>query len=141
MEIQHRHLGEVTYSQDEVVTFPQGLLGFLRFKKYIFLQPPGYLPFRWMISIENPEVSFMLMNPLTCCTDYSPNITRRDLNELSAENPQSLEMYSIVTMNLDPRLATVNLSGPILVNKAMKIGKQLVLLDDRYSTKHRIIQS
>lgn len=141
MEILHRHLGVVSYTADDVITFPLGLLGFLKFKKYLFLQPQEYLPFQWMVSIENPEVAFVLMNPSTCCADYNPNITRRDLNELSAENPQSLEMYSIVTMNLDARLATVNLSGPILVNKAMKIGKQLVLLDDRYSTKHRIIQS
>ena len=72
------------------------------------------------------------------CPDYAPNISKRDLNELLVENPQSLEMYSIVTMNQDPLISTANLSGPILVNQNKKIGKQLVLLDDRYSTKHRI---
>ncbi len=138
MEIQHRHLGRVAYSPEEVVFFPQGLLGFLKYKKYLFVKKEDFAPFVWMVSIEAPEVGFLLAEPMRFCADYVPNITKRDLNELSADNPQSLEMYSIVTVNQDPHLATANLSGPILVNQEKRTGKQLVLLDDRYSTKHRI---
>jgi flagellar assembly factor FliW len=138
MEIQHRHLGRVTYSPEDVVFFPQGLLGFLKFKNYLFVKENEFLPFVWMVSTETPDVGFLLAEPMRFCPDYVPNITKRDLNELLAENPQSLDMYSIVTVNQDPHLATANLSGPILVNETKKIGKQLVLLDDRYSTKHRI---
>jgi len=138
MEILHRHLGRVPYSPEDVIFFPQGLLGFLKFKKYLVVKEEGFRPFVWMVSVEAPEVGFLLAEPMRFCRDYVPNITKRDLNELLAENPQSLEMYSIVTVNQDPHLATANLSGPILVNQEKKIGKQLVLLDDRYSTKHRI---
>lgn len=138
MELLHRHLGRVTYSADDVVLFPQGLLGYLKFKKYLFVKAENFLPLVWMISVEDPGVSAVLADPMRFCPDYAPNISKRDLNELLVENPQSLEMYSIVTMNQDPLIATANLSGPILVNQNKKIGKQLVLLDDRYSTKHRI---
>jgi flagellar assembly factor FliW len=138
MELLHRHLGRISCSADDVVLFPQGLLGFLKFKKYLFVKIEGFQPLVWMISADNPEVSVPLADPIRFCPDYAPNISKRDLNELSVENPQSLEMYSIVTMNQDPLIATANLSGPILVNQTKKIGKQLVLLDDRYSTKHRI---
>jgi len=137
----HRHLGRVEYRADEVVHFPLGLLGYLKFKEYLFVRDEEYSPFFWMISVDQADVGFVLVDPLIFCADYAPNITRRDLNELSAESPQSLEMYSIVTMNQDPRLTTANLSGPILVNREKMIGKQLVLLDDRYSTKHRIVNS
>jgi len=141
MELQHRQLGWVKYSEDEVITFPQGLLGYLKFKQYIFTREQELSPFSWMISVEEPNVSVLVTNPFLFCPDYSPNVTKRDLSELSAENPQSLEMYSIVTMNQDARLTTANLSGPILVNHEKRIGKQLVLLDDRYSTKHRILNT
>ena len=139
MEFHHHHLGTVQYSKDEVLSFPQGLLGYFKYKNYILASHKDFDPFKWMISIDNHEIGFPLVDPLLFCPDYSPNITKRDLNELSAENPQSLEMYSIVTMNHDPSLASANLSGPVLLNLRKKIGKQLVLLDDRYSTKHRIL--
>lgn len=138
MDLLHRHVGRVSYSADDVVLFPQGLLGYLKFKKYLFVKAESFLPLVWMISVEAPNVSAVLADPMRFCPDYAPNISKRDLNELLVENPQSLEMYSIVTMNQDPLIATANLSGPILVNQAQKVGKQLVLLDDRYSTKHRI---
>lgn len=138
MELLHRHLGRLTFTADDVVLFPQGLLGFLKFKKYLFVRVEGFLPLVWMISVDDPSVSVVLADPIRFCPDYAPNISKRDLNELLVDNPQSLEMYSIVTMNQDPQVATANLSGPILVNQEKKIGKQLVLLDDRYSTKHRI---
>ncbi len=139
MEIHHRHLGVISYNEDDVITFPLGVLGFLKLKRYLLLQNEAYGPMTLMVSLENLDLHFPLLEPKRFCPDYSPNITKRDLNELSAENPQSLQMYSIVTIQENARMATANLSAPILVNKERKIGKQLVLLDDRYSTKHRIL--
>jgi flagellar assembly factor FliW len=141
MEIHHHHLGTISYSEDDVITFPLGLLGFLKFKRYLLLQKEAPDPLVWMVSIDNPDLSFPLLDPKRFCPDYNPNITKRDLSEISAENPQSLQMYSIVTIQQDARSATANLSGPILVNREQRTGKQLVLLDDRYSTKHRILNS
>jgi len=139
MEIHHRHLGVISYREDDVITFPLGLLGFLKFKRYLLFQQDVSDPLVWMVSVDNPDLCFPLLDPKRFCPDYNPNITKRDLSELSAENPQSLQMYSIVTILQDARMATANLSGPILINREHRIGKQLVLLDDRYSTKHRIL--
>jgi flagellar assembly factor FliW len=141
MEIHHQHLGTISYNEDDVITFPLGLLGFLKFKRYLLLKKEASELLVWMVSVDNPDISFPLLEPKRFCPDYNPNITKRDLNEISAENPQSLQMYSIVTVQQDARSATANLSGPILVNEEQRIGKQLVLLDDRYSTKHRILNS
>jgi flagellar assembly factor FliW len=138
MEIHHHYLGRISYNEDDVITFPLGLLGSLKFKRYLLLKAE---PFVWMVSVDNPNLSFPLLDPKRFCPDYNPNITKRDLNEISAENPQSLQMYSIVTIQQDARMTTANLSGPILINREQRIGKQLVLLDDRYSTKHRILNS
>jgi flagellar assembly factor FliW len=141
MEIHHRHLGVTSYSEDEIIHFPQGLLGFLKFKRYILLENEELGPLLRMICVDHSDLFFPLLDPRLYCKDYKPNIAKRDLNDLLVENPQSLEMYSIVTLQPDAHLATANLSAPILVNRKQRIGKQLVLLDDRYSTKHRILNS
>lgn len=138
-QLEHLRLGKVTYTDEDLICFAQGLLGFEKKKYYILVANEDYYPFVWMISTDDPTVSFVMANPLIFMPEYNPNISKRELNEIEVENPQSLVMYVIITLNRDPLLSTANLSGPILINMEKKIGKQLVLLDDQYSTKHRIL--
>ncbi len=139
--LEHARLGAVEYSPEEVIHFPQGLLGFEKKKHYILVEREEYYPFVWMISVDDPMTSFIVVNPLIFHPEYNPNISKRELNELQIDHPQSLLMYVIVTLNRDPLQTTANLCGPILINVEKKIGKQLVLLDDSYSTKHPILKS
>jgi len=138
---QHSSLGEISYKKDDLLTFPQGLLGFEKKKRYILVEREACHPFQWMLCPDDANVGFLVVNPLIFQPDYSPNISRRELKELEIDNPQSLSMYVIITLKEDFSATTANLSGPILLNAEKKIGKQLVLLDDSYSTKHRIINT
>jgi len=139
MELDHPRLGRIEYRPSDIVHFPQGIPGFIHLKDYVLIKPKEIEPFVWLVSVDAPATSFLMVDPHFFSPDYQPNITKRDLAELSIRTPQSLLMYSIVTLNsTDDTQATANLNGPILINLEKKIGKQLVLLDDRYSTKHRI---
>ena len=141
MQISHPKLGVINYSEDEVIFFPQGLLGFERKKYYILVERDAYKPFIWMLNIDEPCLNFLMIEPLYFMPDYQPNISKRELNELQIDNPQSLRMYVIITLDDDIHKSTGNLSAPILLNPKKKIGKQLVLLDDKYSTKYPIHKS
>ena len=139
MELTHPRLGKIQYESSEIINFPQGLPGYIHLKDYLLIRNKETEPFVWLVSVDDPLASFPMVNPLLFYRDYNPTITKRDLAELSMSTPQSLLMYSIVTLHVsDYTQSTANLSGPILINLEKKIGKQLVLLDDRYSTKHRI---
>lgn len=138
--LEHKRLGLVEYTRKDVIYFPQGILGFEKKKHFVLTEKEEYYPFVWMISVEDPNVSFIMVNPLIFMPDYNPTISKRELNELQIDNPQSLLMYVIVTLNRDPSQTTANLSGPILINVSKQLGKQLVLLDDSYSTKHPILR-
>ena len=46
MEIHHHHLGVISYNEDDVVTFPLGLLGFLKLKRYLMQQNAASAPFQ-----------------------------------------------------------------------------------------------
>ena len=137
--LEHRSLGTLHYTEKDRIFFPQGLLGFEKNKYYLLRDHEESYPFVWMINAEMPELSFIMVNPMLFCPEYSPNISRRELNELEIANPQSLLMYVIVTLHQDSYQTTANLRAPILINNEKKLGKQLVLLDDQYSTKHRIL--
>ncbi len=45
-------------------------------------------------------------------------------------------VYSIVVVPEDIRKMTANLLGPIIINHKEKLGKQVILDDSRYTTKH-----
>ncbi|KAA3615501.1 MAG: flagellar assembly protein FliW [Calditrichaeota bacterium] len=137
--LEHKRLGEITYRDEDIITLPQGLLGFEKRKNYVVIDREDYYPFVWMINTDDPNTSFVMVNPLLFHQEYNPNVTKRDLNEIEIDNPQSLLMYVIITLKPDASQSTANLRAPILINIAKKLGKQLVLLDDQYSTKHRIL--
>ncbi len=140
MIIEHAKLGKIEYELADILSFPQGLPGYIHLKNYLLIRKEEAAPLVWLVSVDDPQASFPMINPVLFCPDYNPNITKRDLTELSIDTPQSLLMYSIVTLHSsDYTQITANLSGPILINLEKKLGKQLVLLDDRYSTKHRIL--
>lgn len=138
LRLVHPRFGEIYYTNQDLISFPQGLLGFEKKKRFLLYEREKDSPFQWMICADDAEVSFLLLDPKLFLKEYTPPISRRDLVELEIDHPQSLQMLVIVTLNRDTHQLTGNLSGPILVNHEKRIGKQLVLLDDKYSTKYRI---
>jgi flagellar assembly factor FliW len=52
------------------------------------------------------------------------------------EKAEELQVYVIVTMAANILDITVNLQGPVVVNKNNRIGMQIVLNDPSFSTRH-----
>jgi flagellar assembly factor FliW len=60
---------------------------------------------------------------------------------LEVDDPEDVMIYTIVTLTDDPMGVTANLSGPILLNSVNMKARQLALLDNRYTTKHKILDT
>ncbi|HAA74436.1 TPA: flagellar assembly protein FliW [Candidatus Latescibacteria bacterium] len=137
----HTRFGELETTQDKIISFPDGLPGFECFKEYALFEDPASEPFQWFLSIESQELGFVVINPLYLWPDYDPKISKDDLKSLEISKPEEILIYSIVTLSDDPSHVTVNLSGPILINTTNRRARQLALLDDRYTTKHKILDA
>ncbi|OGG53396.1 MAG: hypothetical protein A3F84_20365 [Candidatus Handelsmanbacteria bacterium RIFCSPLOWO2_12_FULL_64_10] len=131
--------GEVAVPPDRIVTFPNGLPGFERCREFAILEDEESAPFYWMLSAENPRLAFVLIDPFLVWPDYTPRISRDDLKSLSIAKQEDALVYAIVTLSREVKEVTANLSGPLLINAANRTAKQLALLDDRYTTKHRVL--
>lgn len=139
IRIEHPRWGELRFRAEDVIFFPRGLVGFERLKRFAIFQSEDTLPFAWMISVDDPDIGFAIINPMIVCPDYNPNVTKRDLSELGVTRPEEVAIYTIVTLNCDPHKATVNLSGPIFINTRERVAKQIVLLSEQYSSRWRIL--
>ncbi|MCI0511749.1 flagellar assembly protein FliW [candidate division KSB1 bacterium] len=133
--------GELSLDKRQVLTVPNGILGFEHFKKYLILDAEEYRPFKLMVAIDDPRITFIVVEPLIFFPDYTPNISKTDLKDLKIDNDNTTKIYSIVTLSRTPEEITVNLSGPIYVNTQTFVGKQIALTGDSYSTKHNLFKN
>ncbi|MEE2657236.1 MAG: flagellar assembly protein FliW [Candidatus Latescibacterota bacterium] len=133
--------GEVTVEGGSIITFPEGVPGFERLKKYGLVQVDEESPFLRLLSIDEPAVAFVILNPMLMWKDYNPDIGSEDLEGLEIASPEDLEMYCVVTLSSVPEEVTANLRGPIAINTRTMTARQMILVDDRYTTKHSLLSA
>lgn len=141
IQFTHVRFGEQTVSRDKVILFPDGIPGFETCKSYALFDDVESAPFQWLLSIENPRLGFVVVNPTFLWPDYDPKISRDDLKSLEVTDTNDVLIYSIVTLSDNPTEVTVNLSGPILINSINRKARQLALLNDQYTTKHKVLDA
>lgn len=131
--------GEMTVDPTSILTFPNGLPGFERLMRYGLLTIEEEAPFLRLLSVDDPTVGFVLLNPMLIWEDYNPGISAEDLQGLEIEGPDEMAMYCIVTLSPVPQEVTANLKGPITVNTRTMTARQMILTDDSYHTKHSLL--
>ena len=133
--------GEVTVATASILTFPEGVPGFERLKRYGLVQVDDEAPFMRLLSVDEPGVGFVILNPTLIWTDYDPKIGREDLEGLGIQSDEDLGMYCIVTLSPEPSRVTANLKGPIAINTKTMAARQMILVDERYTTKHSLLDA
>ena len=131
---------DLVYSKDDVLTFPSGIPGFEQSRQFVIVSIPDYVPFEWLVCIDGSRLRFAIINPLLFASDYSPAIVKEQLEDLEIRKPEDILLYTIVTIKENPLESTANLVGPIIVNRKQRLGKQILIDDDRYSTQEPLIR-
>jgi len=108
------------------IRMPAGLLGFEHIKNYLLVAKPAEAPFRWLQVKGNPSLAFVVIEPFFFMSDYQPDIPQADVDFLGLSSPSDAAVYAIVTVS-GPSRATVNLKGPIVINRNTGLGKQVVI--------------
>lgn len=93
-----------------------------------------------MACSNDPDLQFILINPLHFLADYDPRIPPHELRELDVRDPKELLLYTVVTFAPELSDSTANLLGPIFINIRTRRGKQIVIDDERYSVRERILR-
>jgi flagellar assembly factor FliW len=125
---------------------PQGLIGFGAYKRAELLYMPDHLPFLWM-KLSNPDsadvLHFIVIEPGGLVPGYEPEIFDADVEGLGITSPAEAMILNIVTLQRQqPVEATVNLIGPLVVNRRTRIGRQLVVSNySRYTSHHPLIEN
>ncbi len=130
---------ELVYAEEDVIQFPAGIPGFEKNKAFVIVSIPEYTPFEWLVATDGSELRFAIINPMIFRPDYAPNIVKEQLQDLQIEKPEDILLYAIVTIRQNPEESTANLIGPVVINKTKRIGKQIIIENDKYTTKELIL--
>lgn len=133
MKLMTDSIGEIEYSEENVIKFADGIPGFEECKDFVLvLSEYPELPFHYLQSVERADVVLVVTNPFLFVDNYDFNIEDEIVEDLEIETPQDLLVYSVVTIPKKVKYATINLTAPIIVNIKNNRGRQIVLeeIDD-----------
>jgi flagellar assembly factor FliW len=130
--------GPIDVDERQKITFPAGLFGFERIKEYILLDAERQ-PFYWLQALEVEKLAFILINPFLFRPDYELDVDDGELREIGLSLPQMALTFSIVTIPAEGPM-TANLQGPLIINRESRQGRQVILTDPRWQTKHNIME-
>ena len=122
-------------SKKDIIHFLEGLLGFAEYTDFVIFDIKDCEPFKSMLSVVEGGPDFIVVEPISIFEDYSPLDYFSSSEELGIGDPAELVVLSIVTLAEDPEDSTVNLRGPLFVNLSSKLARQIVLPDDRHSSR------
>jgi len=95
--------------------------------------------FKWLQSVDNPDLAFVVIDPCEVMADYRFEIDDETVRELESSNAE--DYIPMVIVNIpreDPIKMTANLRAPVVVNALNRRGRQIVLKDDLHAFDHRV---
>jgi flagellar assembly factor FliW len=137
MLIQTMRFGPIEVDDGKLMRFAGGLLGFPKQRVFALLQTSPDPALFWLQAVDDPDLAFVVCDPLLFVPDYQVPIRRDDVEALGLHDLQDCQVLVIVN-RVNGEL-TGNLLGPLVVNARTRLAKQLVLSDRRYGTRHRLM--
>ncbi len=147
MIINTKVFGEVEITDDKIITFPGGIIGFPDMKNFTLLHDEEQgvsAGIRWLQSLDEPGFAMPVMDPLVVKTDYNPEIDDELLTGIGEVTADNLLVLVTVRVPSDLTQMSVNLQGPIVINVDERKACQIIVDTDTYPVRfpiYKILQS
>lgn len=126
--------GEIEYNPDNLLHFPEGMVGFPELHDFIVMPNQKEGPLFWIQSVDDPDIAFVLTDPSNFFLDYAiaPDEAERKTLEIAKED--DFFLLAVVTVPPDQNI-TLNLAAPILFAPKTNRAIQVILEDTKYQIK------
>ncbi len=143
MRLQTRIFGEIEVSEEKIITFPGGIIGFPDMTKFtlIYDEEKGTnAGIRWLQSLDEPTFALPVMDPLVVKADYNPDVEDELLSGIGEITGDNLLVLVTVTVPADLTKMSVNLQGPIIINVDERKACQVIVDSGEYPVKFPIYE-
>jgi len=129
MKLSTTRFGEIEIQEESIINFPFGIPGFPDLKRFVIIDYKD--PIKWLHSVEDPDIAFIITVPFVLFPEYSFTI-KDDVEEfLGIKEASDVVIFAILAVSDNNLMA--NLKAPLVVNISNKKAVQILLEDDRYS--------
>lgn len=137
MNIQTKFHGKKEMNSKEVIRFQTGIPGFIEEKEFCILPIEGTELFV-LQSIHTQNVAFIITDPFSIFPQYEFDLPQESIENLEIESEKDIAIFVILTVKDPFQETTANLQAPVIINQHKKQGKQIILTNTNYQTKHKI---
>lgn len=123
------------------IHLPFGLIGLPDLSRFDLTPVENSWPFLSMRSLGEEPFNFIVIDPSGLIPGYEIELSDDDAETLRITSGDEALILNIVTVHASrPQFVTVNLVGPIVVNRRTWLGKQVIVSNwNQFSTKHPLI--
>ncbi len=140
MELQTKYHGTIEMEESNYIHFSNGIPGFQEEHQFVVLPLEEDETFYIMQSVNTSTLAFVMVNPFTYYPNYDFNLDESIVESLQIKTPEDVLVYSILTIQDPFENTTVNLQAPIIINSKNHMGKQIILNNEKYLTRHKLME-
>lgn len=138
LKVQTTRFGQIQFAAEEVIAFPEGILGFADLRRFVLLDDPNDDIFAWLQSCDEPGIAFPVLEPELFAEAYNITLAKSDFEALKMNSMERARSFCIITIPEDPTLMTANLKAPIVINIPQRTARQCVLQDNHLAIREPI---
>lgn len=128
MIVHTTRFGPIVVSREDVVTFPEGLVGLADCREWVFVADPENESVAWMQSVDREEIALAVVSPRRFLPDFQMRVARPELEPLALEDVRKAQVLAIVGRSEGSM--TLNLKAPVVVNLDRRLGRQVITNGD-----------
>ncbi|TWI59949.1 flagellar assembly factor FliW [Halalkalibacter nanhaiisediminis] len=140
MNIETKYQGNIEIDEQRVITFAKGIPAFEDETSFVLLPFEENTPFFVLQSTKTVEVAFVVVNPFDFVPNYQVKLPDSTIDELGIQKQEEVATFVMLTVREPFAGTTANLQAPVIINAAKQKGKQLLMSDTHYQTKHAIFK-
>ncbi len=143
MEYTTKLFGKIDVTDDKIIEFPQGILGFEDLKKFALMfdseksAPTGL---NFMVSLDEPAFMMPVVTAVAVKPDYSPKISAEVEKAIGPLTEENVLVLVTMTIPSDITEMTVNLNAPIIINTETNKAIQSMVENEGYDIKYPIYE-
>lgn len=128
MMLDSTRFGALEISPDDVVQFPQGLIGLESLRRWALLADSGNPSLGWLQSLDRADFAVAVVSPWRFVPGYQLRLPAPELASLALAAPDEAQVLAIVSRQ--PLAVTLNLKAPLALNLPRRLGRQVLASGD-----------
>ena len=122
--------GEIEYDENNLLHFPEGLIGLATLHDFVVMPNLKQGPLFWIQSTEDPAMAFVLTDPTNFFLGYTVVPDATDLSLLGITEKDECYCVVIVTVPENQNI-TLNMAAPILYSPKSNRAIQVIVDDPK----------